>query len=138
MANAIAKVLADYCLSWIKGTAFPASNATLYVALLTALPTKNDGTGLAEVSGSSYARQAVADTAWSAIATAADNLHDQIDNTAAITFPTVTTTGYTVVGLAIYDALAAGNLLSYGAVTSQAVAVGNQYSLPAAALLWEF
>lgn len=137
MANATAKTLADDVLNWIKGTAFPASLANTYVALLTAVPTKNDGTGLTEVSGSSYARQAVASTAWSAITQSADTLHDQISNSNAITFPAVTTTGYTVVGIAIYDASTLGNLLWYGAVTSQAVAVGNQYSIPAAALLVE-
>jgi|SRR5579859_1905517 len=137
MANSTAKTIADDLLNWIKGTAFPATLANTYVALLTAVPTKNDGTGLTEVSGSSYARQAVASGGWSAISQSADTLHDQISNSAAITFPAVTTTAYTVVGVAIYDALTAGNLLFYVAVTSQAVAVGNQYQIAAAALLVE-
>jgi hypothetical protein len=137
MANATAKVLADDVLNWVKGTTFPAAPANLYIALLTAVPTKNDGTGLTEVSGSSYARQAVASSAWGAIALNADNIHDQISNSNAITFPAVTTTSYTVVGVAIYDALTAGNLLWYASVTSQAVAVGNQYSIAAAALVLE-
>lgn len=138
MANSTAKVLADNILNWFKGTAFPAANANVYVALLTAVPTKNDGTGLTEVSGSSYARQAVASTGWSAIALNADNIHDQITNSAAITYPAVTTTGYTVVGVAVYDAASAGNLLAYASVTSQAVAVGNQYQIPAGSLALQF
>lgn len=138
MANATAKVLADDILNWIKGTAFPAVNSNLYVALLTAVPTKNDGTGLTEVSGSSYAREAIADTGWSAISLAADNIHDQISNSAAVTFPTVTTSAYTVVGVALYDALTAGNLLAYAAVTSQAVSVGNAYQIAAGSLVLEF
>lgn len=137
MANATAKAIADDLLNWIKGTAFPAALANTYVALLTAVPTKNDGTGLTEVSGSSYARQAVASTAWSAIAQSADTLHDQITNSNAITFPAVTTTGYTVVGVALYDALTVGNLLFYASVTSQAVAIGNQYVIAAGALAIE-
>ena len=138
MANAIAKVLADDVLNWFKGAAFATAPTTTYLALLTAVPTKNDGTGLAEVSGSSYARQGVASTGWSAISQSADTIHDQISNAAAITFPAVTTTAYTVVGVAIYDALTAGNLLLYQAVTSQAVAVGNSYSLAAGNLTLEF
>lgn len=137
MANATAQSMADDVLNWVKGTAFPATKANLYVALLTAVPTKNDGTGLTEVSGSSYARQAIASSGWSAISQAADSIHDQISNSAAVTFPAVTTTSYTVVGVAIYDAATVGNLLWYASVTSQAVAVGNQYSIAAAALVLE-
>ena len=137
MANATAKVFADYCLNWLKGTAFAAAPANTYVALLTAVPTKNDGTGLTEVSGSSYARQAVASSGWSAISLNADNIHDQVTNSGAITFPAVTATGYTVVGVALYDASTAGNLLFYASVTSQAVAVGNQYVIAASALAIE-
>jgi hypothetical protein len=137
MANANAKVLADDILNWVKGTAFPAAPATLYVALLTAVPTKNDGTGLTEVSGSGYARQGIASTGWSAISQSADTIHDQISNSAAITFPAVTTTSYTVAGVAIYDALSGGNLLWYAAVTSQVVAVGNQYQIGAGSLVIE-
>lgn len=137
MANSTAKVLADDILNWYKGTTFAAAPANTYVALLTAVPTKNDGTGLTEVSGSSYARQAIASSGWSAITLNADNIHDQISNSAAINFPTVTTTGYTVVGYALYDAVTAGNLLEYTAVTSQAVAVGNAYQIGAGNFILE-
>lgn len=139
MANAIAQALSDDILNWFKGTAFPAVPADTYLALLTAVPTTNAGTGLAEVSGSSYARQAIAAaTGWSAIAQSSDTLHDQITNSAAITFPAVTTTAYTVVGIALYDAASAGNLLMYQSVTSQAVAVGNSYQVAAGQLAVEF
>lgn len=138
MANATAQVQADRQLNWYKGTAFPAPPATFYAALLIAVPTTNSGTGLTEVSGSSYARQPItAATGWSAISTNADNIHDQISNVNALTFPAVTATGYTVVGIALYDAVTAGNLLDYAAVTSQAVAVGNQYVIAAGALAVE-
>lgn len=130
MANAQAKVTADRLLNWLKGTAFPATVATTYVALLTTNPTKNDGTGLVECSDTGYARSAgaIASTGWSAISTNADNIHEQISNAAAITYGAAVAT-YTVVGLALYDASTAGNLLWYGAVTSQAVSIGNQYQV---------
>lgn len=134
MANSTSATQADKQLNWYKGTAFPAPPATFYAALLTAVPTTNTGTGLAEVSGSSYARQPItASTGWSAVSQAADTIHDQITNANPISFPAVTTTGYTVVGIALYDAVTAGNLLEYAAVTSQAVAVGNQYVVAAGA-----
>lgn len=136
MANSTAKTLADNVLGWMRGTTFPAAPANLYVGLFLTTPTANTGSGT-EVSGSSYARQAVASSAWSTISQNADTIHDQISNSNAITFPAVTTTGYTVVGVGIYDALTVGNLLFYIAVTSQAVAVGNQYSIASGSLVVE-
>ena len=139
MANATAKFLADRVLNYFKGTTPAAPPATFYVALLTANPTDNNGTGLVEVTGSSYARQPItASTGWSAISLNADNIHDQISNANPITFPAVTTTGYTVTGIAIYDASTVGNLWAYASVTSQAVAVGNQYVIASGALALEF
>ena len=136
MANATAKTLADDILNWVKGTTFTAAPANLYVGLFSTTPTANTGSGV-EVSGSSYARQTVASTAWSAISQSADTIHDQITNSNAITFPAVTTTSYTVVGVGVWDASSAGNLLFYQAVTSQAVAVGNQYQIAAGQLALE-
>jgi hypothetical protein len=136
MANATAKVLADRVLNWFKGTTFPATVANVYVALLTTNPTHNDGTGLVECADAGYARLAVANAGWSAITLNADNIHDQINNSAVLTYGAAVVS-YTVVGVAIYDASTAGNLLAYGAVTSQAVAIGNQYQIAAGALLLE-
>ena len=139
MANALMATQADRMLSWFKGTTFTAAPTTLWVALLTANATTNTGTSLAEVSGSSYARQSITSASgWSAISQNADTIHDQISNSAVITFPAVTTTGYTVVGLAIYDAVTAGNLLMTQSVTSQAVAVGNSYQVAIGGLIVEF
>lgn len=136
MANAQAKVTADRLLNWLKGTAFPATVANVYVALLTTNPTKNDGTGLVECSDSGYARLAIANADWSAISLNADNTHDQISNSSALLYGAAAVS-YTVVGLAIYDALTVGNLLWYGSVTSQAVSVGNQYQVAVGALVIE-
>lgn len=138
MANAAAKVLADRILNYFKGTTIAAPPATFYVALLTTNPTRNDGTGLVECADSGYARIGItASTGWSAISTNADNLHDQISNTSALTFGAAAVS-YTVVGIALYDAPTAGNLLAYASVTSQAVAVGNEYVIAANALTLEF
>lgn len=134
MANAYAKVAADRFLNWIKGTAYPATSATLYVALLITVPTKNDGTGLVECSDTGYARQPIASTAWSAISTNADNIHEQISNSNAITFGAAAV-AYTVAGLALYDAVTAGNLLYYSPETAQSVSVGNQYQIAVGALI---
>lgn len=136
MANALAKVAADRWLNWLKGTAYPATVANVYVALLTTNPTKNDGTGLVECSDTGYARLAIANANWSAISLNADNIHDEISNADVLTFGAAVA-AYTVVGLAIYDALTVGNLLAYGSVTSQAVSIGNQYQIAANALLVE-
>lgn len=137
MANALAKTAADRFLGWLKGTAYPAVPTTLYVALLTTNPTTNSGTGLVECSDTGYARQPItAASGWSAISLNADNVHDQISNGAALTFPAASA-GYTVVGVALYDAVTAGNLLMYQAVTSQAVASGNQYQLAAGSFVVE-
>ena len=136
MANANAKYLADQLLNLMKGTTFVAAPTTLYIGLFSTTPTANTASGT-EISGSAYARQAVASTAWSAISQNADTIHDQISNSNAITFPAVTTTPYTVVGVGIWDAATIGNMWFYQAVTSQAVSVGNQFQIAAAALIVE-
>ena len=79
--------------------------ATMYLALFTADPTDAytsgapDGT---EVSGGSYARQAIALDAAAARAT---------QNTSLITFPTATASWGTVIAVGIFDALTVGNLM---------------------------
>jgi hypothetical protein len=139
MANSLAKTLADDMCNWFKGTTFgTAAPATTYVALLTTNPTKNDGTGLVECSDTGYARLAITSSSgWSAISTNADNIHEEISNAAALTFGAAVAS-YTVVGLAVYSALTGGTLYMYGAVTSQAVAIGNQYQIAIGSLILEF
>lgn len=114
MANSTAKFLADALLTYLKGTAvataFAATSGTgdatlttSYIGLFSTTPTANTGSGT-EISGSSYARVAYTNSGnWSAISQSADTIHDQISNSAAITFPAVTTTPYTVVGVGVWD-----------------------------------
>jgi len=138
MSNATMKNEADAILNWYKGSAYTGAPTTLYAALLTANPTKNDGTGLVECSDSAYARQPITcSTGWSAVSQSGDNIHDQISNAAAITFPNCAGAGYTVVGLAIYDAVTAGNLKRAQSVTSQAVSTGNGYQIAIGGLVIE-
>lgn len=95
--------------------------ANIYVALYTAAP--NDAGGGTEVSGGSYARQAIATGAssgWDAASGGATA------NTATVTFPTATASWGTVTHVGLFDAVTGGNLLMHGALSaSQAVNNGN-------------
>ena len=95
--------------------------ANIYVALYTAAP--NDAGGGTEVSGGSYARQAIATGAssgWDAASGGATA------NTATVTFPTATASWGTVTHVGLFDAVTSGNLLMHGALSaSQAVNNGN-------------
>jgi hypothetical protein len=110
-----------------KGAATPALSAlsTVYVALFTVVP--SDASAGTEVSGSSYARQAVASAAWT-------RTGSSIANNAEIAFPAVTGSAYTVVGWALYDALTVGNQLYWGDCTSTTMNVGDIPRFAASAL----
>jgi hypothetical protein len=101
-----------------KGGATPALTAlsTNYVALFTATP--SDSAGGTEVTGSSYARQAVAAAGWT-------RTSSSMSNNAEIAFPAVTGSPYTVVGWAIMDASTSGNMLYWGDCTSTVMNVGD-------------
>ena len=99
--------------------------AAIYLALHTADPAE-DASG-AEVSGGSYARQAITFNAAHATA-------GTIDNSSAEEFTTMP--AVTVSHIGIWDAASSGNLLFYGAVTaSKAVGAGDTISLAAGALV---
>jgi hypothetical protein len=98
--------------------------ATVYLALYTDDPT-DDNTGT-EVTGGSYARQAVAFDASAAGLTA---------NTSLITFPTASAAWGEVTNWGLCDANAAGNLLYHAALDNpQVVANGNVFTVAAGAL----
>lgn len=82
------------------------STPTVYVALYSSTPNVDD-TGT-EISGTGYARQSMAFSAASGGATA---------NSGLVTFPTAGGSWGTVTHWAIKDALVAGNLLYYGALS---------------------
>jgi hypothetical protein len=127
VANNVSRYFQNARLNWLKGTAYPSVPTNVYIALLTTLPSDNNGTGLVEVSGGSYARQAVAAASgWSSVTTSGSL--QQMSNSGAITFPTATANWGTIVGVAIYDALTVGNLLYFGALAAnQVVNSGNQF-----------
>lgn len=105
---------------FFKGTTY-SQPTNLYVALSTADPTE-DGSGLAEPSGGSYAR--VAFNTW----TISGN---QASNNGAITFTTATGAWGTITHFAIYDASTGGNMIAYGPATpNQAIVSGNTASFP--------
>jgi hypothetical protein len=88
-----------------------AEPATLYIALSTADPTE-DGSGLAEPAGGSYARKGETNdkTTWSVAAAGA------LSNAIAITFVQATGDWGTITHFAVMDSLAGGNMLGYGAL----------------------
>lgn len=135
MANNASRYQQNNRLNWFRGTTYPAVPANLYIALLTTLPTDNNGTGLVEVTGGSYARVTVAASTaqWGAPSTSGSL--QQTNNTNAITFTTATANWGTIVGVAIYDALTAGNLLYFAPLAAnQVVNNGNTFSFLAGQL----
>ncbi len=81
---------------------------TVYGALMTATP--SDTGGGTEVTGGSYARQAL---------TMGSPALGVITNSVAVNYTAMPAA--TVTHIAVYDALTAGNLLYYGALTSQII-----------------
>jgi hypothetical protein len=116
----------------MKGTAFVAATANVYVALFTTAPA-DDGTGGTEVSGGSYARATIVrSSGWSAISGTSPR---QISNAGTITFATPTANWGTIVAIGIYDASTVGNLLYWNTITSQVINTGVVASFAASALV---
>lgn len=81
--------------------------AVIYVALYTVMPTAAGGG--TEVSGGSYARS---------IATFASPVNGALSNDAEVLFPTASADWGTIVGYAYHDAVGAGNMLYFAALSS--------------------
>ena len=90
---------------------------TVYVGLSTANPGKT-ASGLAEPSGGSYARKAVAGL-WSAAASGSKT------NDTEIPFDLATGSWGTITYFALFDALTEGNMLWYGALTQSKIVVSG-------------
>lgn len=104
---------------------------TVYVALFTTMPTMPAGTGAVEVSssGTAYVREALAGLLSSAGS-------GQIVSGSNITWPTATGSWGTILGVGIYDASSAGNLLRAGTLASSvAVGSGGVFYIPAGDLV---
>ncbi len=84
---------------------------TIYVALSTVDP-GDDGSGIAEPAGGSYARVETSSADWT------DASDGCIDNADAIQFPEATDSWGTITHFALYDALTGGHLLACGPLAS--------------------
>lgn len=110
-------------LDHVHGKAAWTMPSPVYVGFSTTGINISDG-GATEPVGNGYARVAVPAASWGTAASGA------ITNTAAITFPTATGSGWgTVTTIVVYDAPTGGNLLWYANVASQAVPAGVTPSL---------
>lgn len=128
--GALSDYLESAWLGTLKGTAFSVTSGNIHIALYTATPGETGGG--TEVSGGSYARQAVAAANWSAVSAGEPSI---IDNTAVIQFPTATASWGTITSVGVRDALSAGNLLYFGAlVASKVVDNGDTFKFNIGAL----
>jgi len=120
--------LSDYAenklLDHLLGKASYTMPTNIRVALFTAAP--SDAGGGTEVSGGSYARQAIVINTSSGGAS---------NPNADVVFPVATASWGTITHVGIFDATTGGNLLMWGALTtSKAIASGDQLVIPAADL----
>jgi hypothetical protein len=115
----------------LRNTPFTAP-ANVYLALFTSNPT--DAAGGTEVSGGSYARQAVA-TSSGFTAPATNGSATQVTNANTVTWPAATANWGSVTHFGIFDASSGGNLLYHGALTTpKTVASGDTFRFLANAL----
>ena len=100
--------------------------ANLYIALSTADPT-DDGSGISEPSGGSYAR--LVNNDWE---TAASR---HTENSSAISFVQATGSWGTITHFAIFDHISAGNMIAHGSLASSiSVVNGNIVSFDSGAI----
>lgn len=119
----ISTYLADKLLDHsFGGSAY--TQPTVYIGLYTTTPTMPAGTGGTEVSGSAYARVAIASDMAAASA-------GSKSNSTLIGFVAATGSWGTVAGVGLFDAITAGNLLSAGALaTSKVIGTGDTFTMP--------
>src|SRR3990167_6609668 len=109
---------------------------TLYIALFTAAPT--DAGGGTEVTGGSYARQALnpSDTNWYATqggtTGASSGTGGATSNALEVSFQQATANWGTIVAAAIFDASTSGNMLFWGNLaSSKIINSGDQFRIAA-------
>lgn len=109
-------------LNWLFTSGAVTRPTAWYLALYTVAPT--DSTSGTEVSGGSYARQAVTMTVTG----------DTASNSANVEWPEATASWGTVVAAAVMDASSGGNIIAYGNLTtSKAVGSGDVFRFVAGA-----
>lgn len=109
-------------LTWLF-TANAATRPTAwYVALFTTNPAEDASGTEVTTAGTAYARQSVTFTVSG----------DTASNSGAVEFPTATASYGTVTHCAVFDAVSAGNMIAYAALTaSKAIDTGDVFRLPA-------
>jgi hypothetical protein len=135
MADALSKYVEDSLLNWLKGSAYPGTLTTVYVALYTVTPTDTSASGT-EVSGGTYARKPITcSTGWSAIS--GGGASPEVISNAAVIDWTTTLPTCTLVAWALYDAVTTGNELFWGPLTGQPISVnaGDPTSIAIGALV---
>lgn len=108
---------------WFAGTALP--NSPTHIGLMTTLPSDDGTTGIAEVTGGAYARQALAknSTNWGSSTSGAPAT---IQSLVAVTFPEATASWGTVKGWGYWTAVSAGTLLYFAALdTNKLISSGD-------------
>lgn len=120
LSNYLENKLLDHVL---RNTSYT-SPTTVYVGLYTSNPDEgNTGT---EVSGGSYARQALS------VTTASDGI---VTSSADVTFPQATASWGTISHIGLLDALTSGNLLMYTSLTtSKAIESGDVLKISSGSL----
>lgn len=109
-------------LNWLFTSGAVTRPTTWFIALYTVAPT--DSTAGTEVTGGSYARQAVTMTVTG----------DTASNSATVEWPAASASWGTVVAAAIMDASTSGNIIAYGALTAnKTISSGDVFRFPAGA-----
>lgn len=109
-------------LNWLFTAGAVTRPTAWYIALYTVAPT--DSTAGTEVTGGSYARQAVSMSVTG----------DTASNTASVEWPEATASWGTVVAAAVMTASTGGTIIAYGALTaSKDISSGDVFRFPAGA-----
>lgn len=103
-------------------TIFTTTPITPYIGLHTTAP--SDSSAGTEASGNGYARQNAPAASWPAPSAGS------VANTTAVLFPAATGSGYTLLGAGLFTAVSSGTLLRWQAISSLALAVGDQANFP--------
>lgn len=131
---------ADTHINMLRGVSPTLPTAQLNIALITTAPTDRTGTSMVEVTGGSYARQALTFANMPASATISGTgltvIRGTVNN-AQLNFTSMP--ACTVVGVAVYDDAVTPNFLYYMDLTggSLAVSAGANFQFPTNNLTFE-
>jgi hypothetical protein len=122
----------------VRNTAFPTPPANVYVALWTVMPDEA-GAGGTEVTGGSYARQAISTgTSGTGVGSGFTDVsagNGATSNVSDITFPVATAGWGTILGIAVMDALSNGNQLWRSTLTTSSdILINDQFVIRAGQL----